>query len=112
MDGLVGGHKRQSVGQFKPFLTQTARFTDTGDTQGGFMDELKSQSGFDGATGSASPSGEKIPRSQPHMFRNQEPEAHQSAGDLVGQELAYTPFDARRVTGFSVSGAFCALRFI
>lgn len=106
MDGLVTGQKRQPVGQFKPFLAQTTRFADTRNTQGRFMDELKSQSGVNLVARAASPSRKKVPGSQSQMLWNQEPDAHEGTGDFVGQPLTYTALDARPVTGFLLSFAF------
>lgn len=35
------------------------------------------------------------------MFRDEEPESDQRAGNLIGQELPYGPFQTEGVTGFA-----------
>src|SRR5436309_16104334 len=55
MDGWVGGDKGKAMEQFKSFLAQAARLAHTGDTQGGLVNQLQGQTGFDPGGGLAAP---------------------------------------------------------
>ena len=55
------------------------------------MDHLKRQTGFHSLSGLTAPTTKQIPRTQTQMLRDQQPQANQVAGDLVGQELPHTP---------------------
>ncbi len=48
----------------------------------------------------AGPAAEQVPGAQAQMFGDQQPKPHQVTGDLVGQKLSYTTFQAGGVTRF------------
>jgi len=81
----VAGHEGQSVGQLESPLTENALLAHTGGTQGSLVDQLECQARLDPSAGLTAPTAKQIPCSQPQVFGNQKPKAHQVAGDLIGQ---------------------------
>jgi hypothetical protein len=83
MDSHVGSQPRQAIDQLEPVLTQRPLLTHAGRTQGGFMHQLQSQSRFRSRRPVAGPTAEQVPRAQPKVFGNQQPQSDQIAGHLV-----------------------------
>jgi hypothetical protein len=111
MNGLIGGDKGQTVGQFKAPLAQSASITQAADTHSGFIDQLHGQTWLDGFGGRAAPTQQQIPSAQSQVLRDEQPQAHMVAADFVGQDLAHSPFDAERVAGLTKPLALGAMSF-
>jgi hypothetical protein len=111
MDGLIGGDKRQAVGQFEALLAERAIAPDAGRAQGRLVDQLKGQARIEVRSGPAGPGLKQVPRAQAQVFGRQKPETDLCAGDLVGQQLADTAFEASVIARFDADGAFGALGF-
>jgi len=111
VDGLVGGHKRQAVGQFETLLAERVAAPDAGRAQGGLVNQLEGQAGGRRRAGASGPALKQVPRAQTQMFGYQKPEADSRAGDFVGQELANAAFDTAVIARFDADGPFGALRF-
>ncbi len=101
VDRRVRGNKGQSIGELKPstLMYCTVR-TNSDSTDRCFVNQLHSQPRFHSLARLPRPSTQKIPRSQSQMLGDQEPDTGQVASDLVGKKLAYTAFDAARITWF------------
>jgi len=111
MDGLIGGDKRQAVGQFEALLAERAIAPDAGSAQSRLVDQLEGQARIEMRAGPAGPGLKQVPRAQAQMLGRQKPEADLGAGDLVGQQLANAAFEASVIARFDAHGAFGALGF-
>ena len=85
MDGSVRGNKRQPMGQFESPLAQAAIPAQPRQTQGGLVDELQRQPRFECRSVSPRPLERQVPRPQTQVLGNQQPNADQGAGNLIGQ---------------------------
>jgi hypothetical protein len=88
MNRRIADDERKSIGQLEAALAEGARSPQAMIAQGGLMNQLQSHSGLDAFGGLAAPPAEQIPGAQPQVFGNEQPEAHEIAGDFVGQQLA------------------------
>ncbi len=111
VDGLVGGHKRQAVGQFETLLAECVAAPDAGRAQGGLVNQLEGQAGVHMGAGATGPALKQLPRAQAQMFRRQKKQTDQSARDPVGQQLTDAAFDTALIARFYADGAFGALCF-
>jgi hypothetical protein len=109
VNGHVAGHERQPIGQFKAPVVQASRMTKAGQAQGRLVDRLHRQSPRQGAGGRAGPTAQQVPGAQAKMFRRQQPEADQVAGDLFGQHLADLSFQAALVPGLNLGPLLAAM---
>ena len=57
----------------------------------------------------AGPATQQIPDAQAEIFWNEQPEADEVAGDLIGQQLAYTAFQTDRIARFLSVAATSAI---
>ncbi len=105
MNGHVTGDEGKSVGQLEAALAEGALLPQPRGTQRRLMDHLQRQAWLDTSAALPAPTTEQVPSAQPQVFGNQEPEAHEVAGDLVGQDLPYAAFQAERIAGLG-TGAF------
>ena len=105
VNGHVAGHEGKSVGQLEAALAERALLPQARGTEGRLVDHLQRQTRFDALGRLTAPTAEQVPCAQPQVFGNQQPQAHQVAGDLVGQELPHAAFDAERIAGLG-AGAF------
>jgi hypothetical protein len=80
-------------------LVDGAAVPQAGGAQSRLVDQLQRQARFDTIGFLGSPRAEEVPGTQPEQFGGKQPDADQVAHDLVGEELAHTPFDAPRITG-------------
>lgn len=55
------------------------------------------------------PTAEQVPGAEPQMFRDEEPQAEEGAGDFVGKQLANVTFQAEGIGGFFFDTLFCAV---
>ncbi len=62
-----------------------------------FMHQLQRQARFDPLGGLLRPGAEQVPRPQPQVFCDQQPEARHVVADLIGQPLADAAFNAPRI---------------
>ena len=97
MQGLIGGEKRQAVGQGQPGMGQAAGFPEPADAQGGLVHQLQQETGRDGVRRLPRPAGQQIPGAQAQVLGNQKPQTHARVGDPVGQELPHLPLQGERV---------------
>jgi hypothetical protein len=97
---LIGSDKGQAVEEFEALLGEGAGGTEVHDAQGGLVHELQGQAGGEVGGGGAGPAAEQIPGSQAQVFGQQQPEANQIAGNLIGQELADAAFEAEVIELF------------
>ena len=109
VDGLVGGDEGESVGEFEPFLGEGAGLADAGHAQGGLVNELQSQAGFDAAVGLSAPAADQVPGSETEVFGNEQPDPQEGSRNLVGQQLPDAPFEAVGVARFVAATGFGAL---
>ena len=108
MNGLIGGHEGQSVGQFKSTASMKRPIgPDAGRADGRFVDHLQGHSRLDSFGRLARPATQQVPGSQAQMFGQQQPDASQVSADLVRHELPYPALDAEGITrlGFGTLAA-------
>ena len=100
MNTLIGRDEGQAVEELKALLGEGAGRAEVHDSQRCLVHELQGQAGGEVGGGGAGPAGEQIPGSHAQVFGQQQPEAHQIAGNLIGQELADAAFDAEVIELF------------
>lgn len=98
---LIGSHKGQAIEEFEALLTEGAGGTEVHHPEGGFMGQLQGQAGGEIGGRGIRPAAEQIPSSQAQVFRGQQPEADQIAGNLIGQQLADAALDGEVIEPFA-----------
>jgi len=73
------------------------------------MNHLQCQAGLDLFGVVTGPTTEQVPRAEPEMFGDQEPQADEGARDFVGKQLADVSFQAQGISGFLFEPLFCAM---
>ncbi len=73
MHGGVGGDKGKTVGDFEAPLAEGLPLGYSGDTQGGFMDELEGEPRVELGGVSLGPIAKEIPGTEAQVFGDQEP---------------------------------------
>jgi len=111
VDGLIGGDKGQAVGQFEALLAERAVAADAGGAQCRLVNQLQSQAAVHMRTALTRPTLKQIPRAQTQALGHEKEKTGQSAGSLVGQQLADATFHTALIAGLYANGAFGALRF-
>ena len=61
------------------------------------MHHLQRQSRWEFSRAVARPAAQQVPRAQPEVFRDQQPQAHRGVTDLVGEPLPNAAFEAERI---------------
>lgn len=106
MQRAIGRQEGQSVSQFKTFMPQGTVVAQARSTKRGFMHQVQGQTRRQGAIGQiARPGSQQIPGAQTQMFRHQEPQTQEIAGNFIGQALTNLALQTGRV------GLFEALAF-
>jgi hypothetical protein len=94
VNGAISCQKGEAVGQFKDVLVRGAPVPQAGRAQSRFVDQLQRQARLDTIGPLRRPRADQVPGTQPEQFGGKQPDAGQVAHDLVGEELAHSPFDA------------------
>ena len=109
VDGLVGGHERKTVCQFKPPVPKATRLANPCDAQGRLMQKLHRQSRFYILRRAPRPTAQHIPCAKTQMLRCQQPKPQVVAADPVSQLLPHAPLDGAGVRRFAPRIAFGAM---
>jgi len=96
VDGLVGGHERQAVGQFEALLAERGSGAHAGQAQGRFVEDLQGQARLDPGAGAVQPGAKHIERPQSQVLGHEQPDADHRPRDLVGQQLAHAALQVSR----------------
>jgi hypothetical protein len=97
MDCDIRREPWQTIDQLETILAQCPFFSDSGRTQGCLMDQLQGKSWLDALARLARPSAQQVPRPEPQMLRNQEPQSHQVARHFVRQKLSHRTLQTGRI---------------
>ncbi len=111
VDGDIGSDKGKSIGQLEAALPQAAAFADAGDAEGGFVDQLQSESRFDAGAGAPGPAAEQVPSAEAEMFGDEQPQADEIAAEAVGEGLANAGFDGGGVARAAPADIFGGMGF-
>ena len=89
--------ERKSIEDLEAAEGQTPSLADPLEAQGRLVDQLHGQSRLEPHSGLSRPTAQQVPRAQPEVFRNQQPQAHRGVTDLVGESLSDAAFEADRI---------------
>jgi hypothetical protein len=70
------------------------------------VDKLECQARFEAFAGLAAPAAEQIPSAQSQMFGHQQPQPHEIATDLIGEQLSHAALEARGVGRLDAGALF------
>lgn len=101
VDGLIRSYERQAVEQIESLLSEAPGGAKVADPQGRFVDQLQRETGRKICWGRAGPLFQQVPCPEAQMFGDEQPEAHEVAGYLIGQQLTDAAFDAYGIGGFA-----------
>ena len=101
----IGHDEGQAVEEFEALLAEGAGGTKVHHAERGLVHELQGQAGRKVGGGRPGPRREQVPGSQAQVFGRQQPEAHEVAGDFIGQELADAAFEAAGIEFFPAISA-------
>jgi len=105
VEGGVGREPRQAISQLETLMAEGAFGAQGGAAQSGLMDEVQAQARGQEWVGRISgPGAQEVPGAQAQVLSQEEPNAHEEAADLIGQELPDAAFDADGVGGFGANG--------
>ena len=110
VNGDVAGDEGKAIGQLEAALAEGALLPQSGGTQRRFVDQLQRQTRLNALARLVGPTANQVPSAQPQVFRHQQPQAHQVAGDLVRQELPHAALQAGRIARFGAGPFLGALR--
>jgi hypothetical protein len=99
VDGQVGGHEGQAIGQFKAFLREGAPLAIGTQTHGRFIYQVQGQAWFGPLGRLARPRAEQVPGAQAQVLGQEQPNTELIAGDFVSQHLAILSFQAFGIGG-------------
>lgn len=109
MDGRVADDEGEAIGQLKAALAEGATAAETVVAEGGFVEQLEGDPGLKGLRGLTGPAAEQIIGAEPQVFGDEQPEADEIAGDLVGQQLSDVALQAGGIAGLVPPPLFGAL---
>jgi len=93
----VRSQERKSVQGLEAAERDVPSLADSLQAERRLVDHLQGQPRLDPHAGLSCPTAEQVPRAQPEMFRDQQPQADHGVSDFVGESLSNAAFDAERI---------------